>query len=45
MSNTLNPDQARLDVGPDQGPNSLQSLSADDLTVKIEGQIWGILLG
>ena len=30
MSNSLDPDQARLFVGPDLGPNCLQRLSADD---------------
>ena len=30
MSNSLVPDQARLYVGPDLGPNCLQKLSADD---------------
>ena len=30
MSNRLDPDQARHLVGPDLGPNCLQSLSADD---------------
>ena len=28
--NSLDPDQARLFVGPDLGPNCLQRLSADD---------------
>ena len=30
MPNSLDPDQARHFVGPDLGPNSLQSLSADN---------------
>ena len=30
MSNSLDPDQARLFVGPDLGPNCWQRLSADD---------------
>ena len=30
MSNSLDPDQARHFVGPDQGLNCLQRLSADD---------------
>ena len=30
VSNGLDPDQDRLSVGPDLGPNCLQSLSADD---------------
>ena len=30
MSNSLEPDQAPLSVGPDLGPNCLQKLSADD---------------
>ena len=29
MSNSLDPDQARQNVGPDLGPNCLQKLSAD----------------
>ena len=29
VSNSLDPDQARLFVGPDLGPNCLQRLSAD----------------
>ena len=30
MSKSLDPDQARGSVRPDQGPNCLQKLSADD---------------
>ena len=30
MSNSLDPDQARRNVGPDLGPKYLQRLSADD---------------
>ena len=30
VSNSLDPDQARPSVGPDLGPNCLQSSSADD---------------
>ena len=30
MSNSLDPDQDRQNVGPDLGPNSLQRLSADN---------------
>ena len=30
VSNSLDPDQGQLLVGPDLGPNSFQSLSADD---------------
>ena len=30
MSNSLDPDQARQNVGPDLGPSCLQRLSADD---------------
>ena len=30
MSNGLDPDEARRFVGPDQGPNCLQRLSADN---------------
>ena len=32
VSNCLDPDQVRHFVGPDLGPNSLQRLSADDLS-------------
>ena len=30
MSNSLDPDQDRQNVGPDLGPNCLQRLSADE---------------
>ena len=30
MLNSLDPDQARQNVGPDLGPNGLQRLSADN---------------
>ena len=30
MSNCLDPDQARQNVGPDLGPDCLQKLSADE---------------
>ena len=30
VSNSLDPDQARLFVGPDLGPNCLEKLSADE---------------
>ena len=30
VSNSLDPDQAQQNVGPDLGPNCLQRLSADD---------------
>ena len=30
VSNSLDPDQARLFVGPDLGPNCLHKLSAED---------------
>ena len=30
VSNSLDPDQARQNVGPDLGPNCMQRLSADD---------------
>ena len=33
MSNSLDPDQARLFVGPDLGPNCLQRFSVDRLRV------------
>ena len=31
VSNSLDPDRRRQNVGPDLGPNCLQSLSADDM--------------
>ena len=34
MSNRLDPDQARLFLGPDLGPNYFQKLSADALVGK-----------
>ena len=34
MSNSLDPDHDRLNVGPDLGPNCLQRLSADDMKIK-----------
>ena len=34
VSNGLDPDQDRRSVGPDQGPNCLQMLSADDKSLK-----------
>ena len=34
MSNSFDPDQARLFVGPDLGPNCLQRLSADKTDTK-----------
>ena len=37
VSNRLNPDQARLMVGPDLDPNCLQRLSADD-TSRLEAK-------
>ena len=30
MSNSLDIDQAQQNIGPDQGPNCLQKVSADD---------------
>ena len=30
LSNSLDPDQARQNVGPDLGPNCMPRLSADD---------------
>ena len=35
MSNNLDPDQARHFVGPDLGPNCLQTLSADNISRQI----------
>ena len=37
VSNSLDPDQAQQNVGPDLGPNCLQGLSAD---IKMSGWIW-----
>ena len=34
VSNSLDPDQVQLFVGPDLGPNYLQSLSADDIRMQ-----------
>ena len=34
MTNSLDPDQARQNVGPDLGPNCLQKLSSDDTSRK-----------
>ena len=34
VSNSLDPDQARHNVGPDLGPNCLQWLKADDTRVQ-----------
>ena len=41
MSNSLDPDQARLFVMSDLGPNCLQRLSADDKSCSksVKGQI------
>ena len=39
VSNSLDPDQVRLYVGPDLGPNCLQSLSADDTSRQIEEKV------
>ena len=33
MSNILDSDQAQHHVGPDLGPNCLQKLSADDISL------------
>ena len=35
MSNSLDRDQARQNVGPDLGPNCLQRLSADDTSFQL----------
>ena len=35
VSNNLYPDQDRLLVGPDLGPNCLQRLSSDDTNIKL----------
>ena len=42
MSSSLDPDQARDFVGPDLGPNFLQSLSADDTSRLRVYFFWGI---
>ena len=34
MSNSLEPDQVWLSVGPDLGPNCLQKLSADNTSMQ-----------
>ena len=39
MSNSLDPDQARLFVRPGLGPNCLQRLSADDTMRKIVNDV------
>ena len=40
MSNSLDPDQARHSVGPDLGPNCLQSLPADKIRwQKVKSQL------
>ena len=36
VSNSLDPDQDRLSVGPDLGPNCLQRLSGNDKTIQIK---------
>ena len=44
MSNSLHPDQARLNVGPDLSPNYLQMLSADGTTSsrqRVKGVVFG----
>ena len=38
MSNSLDPDQDRHFVGPDLGPNCLQSLSAVDKSCSQQGK-------
>ena len=41
VSNSLNPDQARLNVRPDLGPNFLQGFLADDKSFRsISSRIW-----
>ena len=39
VSNSLDPDQGRHFVGPDLGPNCLQSLSADDTSRQRDNHI------
>ena len=36
VSNSLDPDQDRHNVGPDLGPNSLQRFSADDKILHLQ---------
>ena len=38
LSNSLDPDQDRQNVGPDLGPNCLQRLSADDRSPILQGK-------
>ena len=38
MSNSLDPDLVQCIVGPDQGPNCLQKLSADDTELIQDGK-------
>ena len=38
VSNGLDPDQDRLYVGPDLGPNHLQRLSADNKSSHLQGE-------
>ena len=38
VSNDLNPDQDRLSVSPDLGPNCLQRLSTDDKSCHKQGK-------
>ena len=38
VSNSLDPDQDRQNVGPDLGPNCLKRLSADDKSRRWQGE-------
>ena len=46
MSNSLDPDQARHFVGPDLGPNCLQSFSTDEVGKELnDGNLDNALTG
>ena len=44
MLNRLDPDQARLFVRPDLGPNCLQRLSADDTNTNRQRVTWNTVI-
>ena len=39
MSNSLDPDQDRQNIGPDLGPNCLQRLLADNKSLQKQGEL------
>ena len=43
VSNSLDPDQDRLSVGPDLGTNCLQSLSSDDKGLPLAKKLLSII--